>query len=92
MNTIKINDRFEFYRDPNCWVLVEHTYGERFDKDKGCNVPFHGRSKTFYSALQHLCGAVIDRSAGEACDGMESVIECIKRAENDLHVAICGGE
>lgn len=38
-----------------------------------------------------LCSAVIDRSAGEACNGIESVIECIKRAKNDLHVAICGG-
>lgn len=79
---ITINDRFKFERQEMCWALHEYKDG----KDKDGN-PKQTKTTTYHSRLEHICDAIIDRSAGDA-DTVQGIIDEIGFATEDLKSAI----
>jgi hypothetical protein len=80
---IKINDRFEIFRDNYCWHLVERKDG----KDKNGN-PKKRKYTTYFPHLEAVCSVLVDRMAGEACKDILTVIYTVKRAQYEINKAI----
>lgn len=75
---IKLNDRFSFDRYTYGWMLHETYIGT--DKDGGDKEQVR---VTYHGGLDDICGAVIDRSAGD-CDSMKELRILLKDAESVL--------
>jgi hypothetical protein len=87
---IKINEKFEADYDGKCWLLYEWRNGFKIVDD--LRYPELKRTgPSYYSAVEHLCSAVIDRSAGNACHDAGNIIEAVKKARSDLDAALHGG-
>ena len=80
---IKINADFEIEHTTQCWVLYQYYDG----LDKGGN-PIRRKNITYYSTLANVCAAVIDKSAGLACEQAKDIIAAVQAAESDIFKAI----
>lgn len=83
LEMIKINDRFEFERGDQCWNLYEWKDGIN-PKTKE---PTRSKTNYYYSRLEKICNAVIDKEAGEA-DSMAGLLLIINMASVDCVAAI----
>lgn len=82
---ITINERFQFERGDQCWNLHEWKDGVN-PKTKE---PTRSKTTTYHSRLEHVCNAVIDRSAGtQAAESVQSIIDAIGFASADCEAAI----
>lgn len=80
---IKINERFEFERGDQCWSLHEWKDGIN-PKTKE---PTRSKTTTYHSQLDHLCTAVIDRSAGDV-ESIQGVKDSIRESTTKLAAAL----
>ena len=80
---IKINDTFEIEKDPYCWNL--HEWRDGVNKQGEAT---RTKRTTYYNSLVHVCGKIIDKSAGIACNQAEIMVAAIKKAKWDIFKAI----
>jgi len=82
---IKINDTFEIEKDPYCWSL--HEWRDGVNRITGEAI--RTKKTTYYNSLVHVCGIIVDKSAGIACNQAGDIIGAIKQAKWDIFKAIC---
>ena len=73
---IKINDEFSMDRDKYQWILYQSYLG----KDRDGNPKTHTR-ETYYSKLDQIAGAIIDKSA-KRCETIEELVLMMNYAAN----------
>ena len=81
---IKINDTFEIEKDPYCWNL--HEWRDGINRTTGKTT--RTKKTTYYNSLVHVCGIIVDKSAGIACNQAEIMVAAIKKAKWDIFKAI----
>jgi hypothetical protein len=80
---IKINEDFEFERDPQQWVLHEWRDGVN-PKTKE---PTRVEKITYHGTLHQVCSAVIERNSGK-CESLKEVMKAIEATKADLLTSI----
>jgi hypothetical protein len=80
---IKINEDFEFERDPHQWILHEWRDGVN-PKTKE---PTRVEKVTYHGTLHQVCCEVIERYAG-SCDSLQEVMKAIESTKYDVMKAI----
>ena len=69
---IKFNDRFSAERDTYGWTLTEKKAGANKDGERVIR-----ESQTYYTGLEGVCNAIIDRSLG-GCETLPEVLAALK--------------
>lgn len=80
---MKINDRFSIEREANCWIVQETRPGiSRTGKT------VFREDVNYYSQLDRACAAVVDASAGIACQEARSIVAAIQEAKAEIVKAL----
>ena len=87
---IQFNDRFKFDRDAHGWTLVETRDGVS-TKAGSRGEPVQTDHNTYYSCLEHVLNAILDRSAGHAetlCELKEVIHRTREEVRDVLRVGV----
>jgi hypothetical protein len=71
---IKYNDRFSFYRDPHCWVLLDSIPATGTNAKPG-NITIR---RSYHANIQQVATHIMQREAGEAKSMKELINYCYK--------------
>lgn len=79
MVRVKVNERWSFWREKWCWVLVEMVNSEK----KKTKEPIVVEEETYHRTLEQVCSYIVDKDAGNA-ESMTEIKKIIKNTAKSL--------
>ena len=83
---IKVNERFDFDRKGQGWILTEHVYGNRIEN--GRMKATHTTRKHYYPNIDQLISGIVERSLDGRIQELVEIKRLIRRTKTDLRAAI----